>query len=159
MTGRRGRRGSGRSASGRGALLALGLAAALASPGAAAERGPRANYVLRCAGCHGMEGAGTVIGGVPSFHGSVATLANDDLGRTYMLHVPGVTGASLSDPEIAAVLTYVVERWGAAPAPAFTAEEVARRRAEPVADVVALRRAIALRLGAEGKPLADYPWP
>lgn len=138
---------------------ALLVALALAAGPASAERRPQANYVLRCAGCHGMEGAGTVVGGVPSFHGSVATLANDETGRTYMLHVPGVQGASLSDAEIAAVLNYVVARWGGAPAPAFTADEVAGRRARPVADVVVLRRALSARLAAQGKPLAEYPWP
>ena len=32
-------------------------------------------------------------------------------------------------------------------------------RAEPVADVVALRSRLTARLAAEGKPLAPYPWP
>ena len=37
--------------------------------------------------------------------------------------------------------------------------EVARLRAEPVADLVGLRRDIARRLKAEGIPVAGYPWP
>ena len=143
---------------------ALAIALLLAATGAgvalaASEPSPRANYILRCAGCHGMEGLGTEVGGVPAFPGSVATLANDEEGRTYVVHVPGVVGSSLTEAEIAAVLNYVVERWGETSAPAFTPEEVARRRAEPVPDVVAYRRTIALRLADEGKPLAPYPWP
>jgi len=141
---------------------AAALATALvtvALTAAATERSPRANYILRCAGCHGIEGAGTVKGGVPSFHGSVSDLANDDAGRTYVLNVPGVLGSSLADSEIAAVMTYVVERWGGEPAPPFSPEEVALRRAEPVADIVALRRALAARFAAEGRPLPEYPWP
>lgn len=141
-------------------LLATILASALAGPLAAgAGPSPRVNYVLRCAGCHGMEGLGTETGGVPGFPGSVATLVNDDEGRTYVVHVPGVVGSSLSDAEIAAVMNYVIERWGDTPAPAFTAEEVARRRAVAVPDVVAFRRTLTARLAAEGKPLAPYPWP
>lgn len=137
-------------------LLALLLGAAL--PAAAGPSG-RTNYVLRCAGCHGMEGLGTEIGGVPAFPGSVGVLAADDEARTYMMHVPGVIGASLGDAEIAEVTNYIVGRWGAGAAPAFTAEEVTRRRAVPVPDVVALRSEIATRLAAEGKTLAPYPWP
>ena len=137
-------------------LLALLLGAAL--PAAAGASG-RTNYLLRCAGCHGMEGLGTEIGGVPAFPGSVGLLASDDAARTYMMHVPGVVGASLDDAEIAEVTNYIVERWGGTGAPAFTAEEVTRRRAAPVANVVALRSEIAARMAAEGKTLAPYPWP
>ncbi len=140
--------------------VALAIAAALVpGTGCADTAAPRANYVLRCAGCHGMEGLGTEPGGIPGFPGSIATLAGDDAGRTYMLHVPGVVGASLDDAEIADVLNYILERWGEPGVPAFSAEEVTRRRAEPVADVVALRSRLAARLTAEGKPLAPYPWP
>lgn len=141
------------------ALVLVSGFASVAMTAAASELSPRANYILRCAGCHGIEGAGTVKGGVPSFHGSVSDLANDDAGRTYVLNVPGVLGASLTDSEIAAVMTYVVDRWGGAPAPPFTPEEVALRRAKPVADIVALRRALAARFAAEGRPLPEYPWP
>ena len=140
-------------------IAALALAAVLMPGAGQAGPAPRANYVLRCAGCHGMEGLGTETGGIPGFPHSIATLAGDDTGRTYMLHVPGVVGASLDDAEIAAVLNYILERWGDAGAPPFSAEEVTRRRAEPVADVVALRSQLTARLTAEGKPLAPYPWP
>lgn len=126
---------------------------------ALAERKPRENYILRCTGCHGMEGKGSEIGGIPTFHNSVSTLANDDEGRTYMMHVPGVIGASLSDAEIATVMNWIQDAWGNAPAPAFTEEEVTRRRAIAVTDVVRFRREINDRLQAEGKSIAPYPWP
>ncbi|PZQ49908.1 MAG: cytochrome C [Rhodovulum sulfidophilum] len=138
-----------------GALIAL--APALGAGGAFAQA--RANYILRCAGCHGMEGLGTEIGGVPAFPNSVEFLANDDAGRTYIMHVPGVVGASLDDAEIAEVMNYVVAHWSETPAPPFTEEEVRRRRAEHVPDVVARRAEIAARLASEGKVLAPYPWP
>lgn len=140
-------------------IAALAIAAALTPGAGLAGPAPRANYVLRCAGCHGMEGLGTEAGGIPGFPDFIATIAGDDTGRTYMLHVPGVVGASLSDSEIAEVLNYILERWGAPGAPPFSTEEVIRRRAEPVADVVALRSQLTARLTAEGKPLAPYPWP
>jgi mono/diheme cytochrome c family protein len=136
-------------------LLGLGLA----FPAAASGPSGRSNYILRCAGCHGMEGLGTEIGGVPAFPNSVGILANDDEARTYMMHVPGVVGASLDDAQIATVMNYIIDRWGETSAPAFTPEEVTRRRAIPVPDVVALRAKIAARLAAEGKSLSPYPWP
>lgn len=148
----------------RGPILAFGLAAfsaALLGPasGRAGELGAKANYLLRCSGCHGSNGAGTVKGGVPPFPGFIGPLTADDAGRTYVMHVPGVVGTGLSDAEIAAVMNYVVENWGdGKPAP-FTTEEVVRRRAEPMADLIAYRRAIVARLAADGLPAADYPWP
>lgn len=141
-------------------LMVLGIALlALVLPAEAGPRAPRENYILRCAGCHGMEGAGTKTGGVPSFYGGISLLANDDAARTYMMHVPGVIGASLSDAEIAEVMNWINHKWGSAPAPDFTEAEVTRRRAVPVGDVVVLRRDLATRFAAEGKPLPEYPWP
>ncbi|MBP1805257.1 c-type cytochrome [Rubellimicrobium aerolatum] len=147
-------------------LSAVALAAAVAGAQARAEEGAppertaAANYILRCAGCHGLSGEGTVVGGVPTFLGSVSALAADDRGRTYMANVPGVLSASLGDAEIAAVFNYVLERWGdGGPVPPFTAGEVAARQAEAVGDIVAFRRDLAERLRHAGVTLADYPWP
>ena len=75
-----------------------------------------------------------------------------------MTHVPGVVSASLSDAETAEVVNYVLGKWGEG-APPFTVEEVTRRRAELVGDVVAFRREVAAELTAEGVPIAPYPWP
>lgn len=142
------------------AAFALGAVAALAmAPAAAQERSAAANYVLRCAGCHGMTGEGTAVGGVPTFRGSVSTIASDDQGRTYMTNVPGVLSASLSDAEIAEVFNYVLDRWGDEPVLPFTAEEVAERRGAGVGDIVAYRRDLADRLHGGGVDLAEYPWP
>ncbi|MGQ9364697.1 c-type cytochrome [Azospirillum sp. ST 5-10] len=142
---------------------AIALAGAMATPAVAGELKPRTNYILRCTGCHGMDGAGSAIGGIPDFRGMVGAFAGDDEGRTYLLHVPGVIGASLSDAEIAGVLNYIMENWAGASLPAdfrpFTAAEVTDRRARPVADVVVLRRRIVARLGESGIATADYPWP
>lgn len=142
--------------------LALGLLAfapGLISPLAAAERTPQANFVLRCAGCHGMEGHGSEIGGVPSFYHSISTIANDPEGRRYLMHVPGVISASLSDAEIAEVMNWVLGKWGDRPAAPFTVAEVTRLRAEPVPDVVRARQTLAARFEKAGTPIAAYPWP
>jgi hypothetical protein len=104
-----------------------------------------------------------VTSGIPRLQDSVGAFADDDDGRTYVLHVPGVTNTSLDDEEIAAVLNYVMTRWGGKSLPdnyrAFTREEVARRRQYAISDVVALRRKVVARLRSRGITTAAYPWP
>ncbi|MDQ0322729.1 mono/diheme cytochrome c family protein [Pararhizobium capsulatum DSM 1112] len=141
------------------ALLGGGLALVAVSA-QASDHSARFNYMLRCAGCHTETGEGLPHAGIPQFPGYIDAFAADDEGRTYMMHVPGVVGSSLSDAQIAAVLNYVVKSWGdpSIVAP-FTAEEVTTRRAKPVPDVVAYRRQLVTRLKAEGAKIAEYPWP
>ncbi|MCW5695653.1 MAG: hypothetical protein KIS96_02840 [Bauldia sp.] len=146
---------------------ASGVAAAAAIAGHAVaadgERTAQANYILRCAGCHGMAGAGVPHAGIPDFHGLVGVFAGDEEGRTYLFNVPGVVGSSLSDAEKAAVMNLIMKRWAGESLPAdfaaFTAEEVTARRAVPVESIVDFRRAIVDRLSAEGIVTAEYPWP
>lgn len=141
------------------ARLAM-LVALVASAAGAQQYTPRVNYVLHCAGCHGMTGEGSRVGGIPAFPHSVAHIASIDAGRTYMMHVPGVISAGLSDAQIAEVTNYILAEWsdGAAFTP-FDAAEVTRRRAVPVSNVVEYRRVVAEELAAQGIELAEYPWP
>jgi len=139
-------------------LLCLALSGT-AAPARAQELSPRASYILHCSGCHGMTGGGATAAGIPDFSGSVGHIATLDLGRTYIMHVPGVVSASLSDAEIAEVMNYVLDAWGDGRGAPFTPEEVTRRRAAPVEDVVAFRRSVAEEMGRRGLPIAEYPWP
>jgi len=140
--------------------VTLGVAT-LAPQVVAAERSATKNYILRCLGCHGADGSGAPKQGIPAFPGLVDPLYNDDKGRTYLVHVPGVTASSLTDNEIAEVLNYVADRWAKAPAqiPRFTAQEVQQRQQVKVKDVVALRRSLTEHFRQQGVDLADYPWP
>lgn len=143
-------------------LAALILCLAAGQAGAEGYNA-RTNYMLRCTGCHGMDGAGSEQAGIPDFRGYVGSFARSEPGRTYLMHVPGVVNSSLSDSEIAAVMNYVMESYAgaskAADAAPFTPEEVAVLRAAPVADVVALRREVVAACTQEGWPVAGYPWP
>lgn len=142
-------------------LAILLLGPALAEAGAEDVTGgvtPRTSYALQCSGCHTMSGTGEPAAGIPTFIGSVGTIARSDIGRTYMMHVPGVISAGLSDEGIAEVMNYVLDAWGDG-APHFTAEEVTARRAVPVPDVVAFRRGVVAALAKDGKTIAGYPWP
>jgi len=140
---------------------ALFLAACLITASAnAANRSPQVNYILRCAGCHGLDGAGSTLGGVPPL-GLIKTFTSDLDGRTYIMHVPGVVNSGLSNQEIADVINYVAQRWGTPDIPfaSFSLEEVNRLRSIDIPDVVGYRRNLTNRYLSEGKIVADYPWP
>ncbi len=144
------------------ALVAAALIAAIA-PAQAGGRSAQTNYILRCTGCHGQDGSGSEQAGIPDFRGYVGSFARSDAGRRYLMHVPGVTNASLDTAEIAAVMNYVIATYAGASrdpqAPEFTPAEVDRLRASPVADVVALRREVVAQYVKDGWPVAGYPWP
>ena len=151
-----------------GAGLAAGtMTPALAQAGGSARASlagmsPKTLYLLRCSGCHRPDGGGAVSAGVPPFPGFIGPMTSDPMGRTYVTHVPGITGSGLSDAQIASVLNYVLDRWsteGGSISQPFTVEEVAERRAVPVSDIVSYRRALVARLTKRGLPVGDYPWP
>jgi hypothetical protein len=129
----------------------------------ASDQAARYHYLLRCSGCHGVDGEGVRAGGIPDFQNFVGAFASDDDGRTYVLQVPGVKGAQLNDADIAVVMNYVMMTWGGTSIQGtfvpFTAREVAQRRARPVTDIVAMRRHIVQRLASQGIATAEYPWP
>ncbi|MFV0384289.1 c-type cytochrome [Paracoccus sp. (in: a-proteobacteria)] len=119
----------------------------------------RRDYILHCSGCHGMTGKGTIAGGIPPFPDSVGKIAGSDIGRTYIVHVPGVNSAGLSAGEIADVLNYILDQWGEGGDPRFSGHEVAERSALPIGEVVAYRRKVVAELSAAGIEIAEYPWP
>jgi cytochrome c553 len=140
----------------------LAVCFALTAPVLSAqEYSPAVNYQLRCAGCHGQDGMGVSSAGIPPFPGFIDGFFQTAASRLYLMHVPGINTASLSDPEIARVMNYVGQRWGQDDTPRtdFTPEEVTALRQQPVQDVVALRRSVIAELTAKGWPVPDYPWP
>ena len=135
---------------------AVALALALAG---AAYAGPDQDYMLYCMGCHGSEAQG-LPGKIPPLAGSLARFMSTPDGRDYLLRVPGAASSALSDAQLAAVLNWLARRYSAAeerpPAP-FTAEEVARVRRTPLANVKERRREVIRGLAASGvAPPAEY---
>jgi len=118
------------------------------------------SYILKCAGCHAMDGRGSAAGGIPPLQ-LINAFTSDTKGRTYLMHVPGVVSSGLNSAEIAAVVNYIVELWGdkTIDYTPFTEAEVSQLRAVDIADVVSYRREIAELYEQEGKTVADYPWP
>jgi hypothetical protein len=93
---------------------------------------PPHDYVLHCAGCHKFDGSGSAR--VPALTGIRVVIGHEGW-RDYLVRVPGVAQAPLTDARLADLLNWVLERFaGATPGPAFTAGEMGRLRARPLRD-------------------------
>jgi len=119
----------------------MAMVCAVATPAYAWS--PETNYRLHCEGCHLADGSATP-GKVPALAGSVARFAGSAEGRAYLVRVPGVANAALSDADLAALLDWTLRRFDAGHlspdfAP-YTADEVGRLRREPLVDVSAARQ-------------------
>jgi cytochrome c553 len=123
------------------AVLALGPV-----PGARAYQ-PRVNFQLQCMGCHHADGSGED-GRVPSLRRTLVPFSALAEGREFVLRVPGVAQAPLSDADIAALLNWMARNLSDVPVPAgfvdYTSDEVGRARHRPLA---AVREARTLLLG------------
>lgn len=117
------------------ALVVLGAAAAHAAD----VTGPAHDYLLSCGGCHGLDGSGSTR--VPSLRGVEHLLAHPS-GRDYVLRVPGVASAPLSDARLAALLDWVFLHFDNRTPTHFTAAEVGAARAMPWIDPKAARAAL-----------------
>ena len=115
------------------ALMLLGALALADSPTRAKQ-----HYQLHCMGCHGEDGAG-LEGQVPSLRDTLSRISKGELGRDYVLRVPGVTQSSLSSEELAEVLNWAIREFSDAEAaettPPFTATEVASARTRPLLEI------------------------
>ena len=125
-------------------LVAFGLVGVAGAARADDERA-RQNYLLHCMGCHTETGVG-LPGRVPSLRGTLARLAQNPDGRSYVLRVPGVTQSTLEPARLAEVLNWTISAFddGTQPAqvPPFTAAEVAAARARPLLEVSATRERV-----------------
>lgn len=121
-------------------LMALALVCTLGSAAHADDGRAAHDYLLSCAGCHKLDASGSAH--VPSLHGVDRLLARPG-GRDYVLRVPGVASAPLSDDRLAALLDWVFTSFGNDAAPHFTAAEVGKARAQAFVDPKAARAALA----------------
>ena len=123
------------------------LALAFGTVPAARAYQPRVNFQLQCMGCHHADGAGEE-GRVPSVRRTLVPFSLLAEGRDFVMRVPGVAQAPLSDAEIAALLNWMVRNLSDVPVPAafadYTADEVGGARHRPLA---AVREARTVLLG------------
>lgn len=136
-------------------LMAAGLfVQAVPAPAQPSAGNPRSLYLLHCAGCHAVDGSGHPAQGVPSMRGTLGHFIQHPDGRAFLVQVPGVNNAGLSDAQIAEVTNWTVRQFSADTAPpgwpAYTEAEVAAARRHRPADVTQARRALVERLHGAG---------
>ncbi len=96
------------------------------------------NFQLNCMGCHLADGSGQP-GRVPSIRRTLVLFSESAQGRDYLIRVPGVAQSPLSDADTAALLNWLARNLSGAALPCgfvdYSAAEVRRSRAHPLADV------------------------
>jgi hypothetical protein len=122
------------------AALLLAVVAASAAPAASGiDPPPRiaptpGAYLLYCGGCHGINGHSSDAA-VPSLKGQVDAFLCLPSGREYLVRLPNVAFAPLTDSQLADLMNFVVglgqTRTGKGDAP-YTAAEVGRLRRNPL---------------------------
>ena len=128
-------------------------AVVLALAAAAAAAPPEQLWALNCQGCHRPDGSGSS-GGAPPLRGAAGRLARTPAGRAYLVRVPGVAAAPLSDAEVAAVLNWMLFRFDRSALPRdfrpFEAAEVEKFRRTPLGSAARTERVRLLgRVAAE----------
>jgi len=99
---------------------------------------PQADYLLNCGGCHGLNG---ISNGrlVPDLRGQVGYFLRLHEGREYLVRLPNVAFAAMSDEELAGVLNFIVFELGGSGVPGdaarYSAGEVAALRQRPLNEV------------------------
>ncbi len=117
--------------------LLLVLLVWVAASGVHADSYEEHDYILNCAGCHQLDGSGSIT--VPSLRG-LAALNDTGEARVYLIRVPGVAQAPLSDERLAGLMNWLLERFtGKAPRRRYTAKEVSHLRKSPLLDPLAER--------------------
>jgi len=106
---------------------------------------PHTDYLLYCRGCHLHTGDPVPDANIPSLR-ELAPLLESTEGREYLIRVPGVSQADMSDAQVAAVLNWVLTEFNADTLQdgfePFTEDEVSQARSKVLVDPLAARRAI-----------------
>lgn len=155
------------------ALASAVLTGGMAHAGENRSISPKANYIERCGGCHGVDGR-SVAELVPDLKHTAGYFLCDEEARAYVARLPNVAFSQISDADLAAMLNYVVFDLGAKEgqspeggslARPYTATEVGRLRRDAltIPDLKAYRLRIVGRLiarcAAPDRLLTDYQGP
>jgi mono/diheme cytochrome c family protein len=122
----------------RGVVLALAGLPAMLRAETVGVLSPRANYLLSCGGCHGLNGVSNSLL-VPDLKDQVGYFLNLPEGRGYLVRLPNVAFSMTTDEALTGLVNYVVFTLGAATVPAkakpYTVREVAQLRRMPLTEV------------------------
>lgn len=124
-------------------------------PGVANAARARQNWILSCQGCHRADATGTPQT-TPTMTAFVGQFLHVPGGREYLVRVPGVATAALSDADLAEVVNWSLVRFDPANIPAdftpYTPAEVGRLRQTPLrAEAAAVRASMVARFAPAGK--------
>ena len=104
-------------------------------PGVANPAQARADYILKCQGCHRPDGSGDPRTN-PPMRGLVAKFLSVPGGREYLGRVPGVATTDLDDDRLAKLLNWTLRRFDPDNLPndfkPYTAAEIGRLRRAPL---------------------------
>jgi mono/diheme cytochrome c family protein len=130
------------------------------APSVSPTHSARALYVLHCAGCHSLDGSGSVSARVPDMR-QLGLFLRVPGGREFLIQVPGVMGSGLNDAQVAEVSNWVLNNLAPNSLPkahtAYTVAEVSQARRTPLTDVAATRASLVQRAHALGVVLAQAP--
>jgi hypothetical protein len=102
-------------------------------------------YTLNCSGCHGARGQGVPEVGIPDLN-DAGLFVRTELGREYLIQVPGLAQSRLDDATAARLLNWILHQFSANRLPTdftpYTAEEVSHFRADKASDAKTRRDAI-----------------
>jgi hypothetical protein len=103
---------------------------------------PRANYLLSCGGCHGLNGVSNSRL-VPDLKDQVGFFLNLPEGRNYVVRLPNVAFSMTTDEALTGLVNYVVFTLGDASVPKgakpYTVREVSLLRRMPLTEVSLVR--------------------
>ena len=98
----------------------------------------RANYLLSCGGCHGVEGVSNSRL-VPDLKDQVGFFLNLPEGRSYVVRLPNVAFSITTDEALTGLLNYVVFDLGGPSVPngtkPYSVREVSQLRRKPLTEV------------------------
>ena len=130
-----------------------------AQPAAAGSDG-RYLYILHCSGCHVPDGSGSAEGRIPRLDGVVGHFQKLPEGRKFVLQVPGVMNSGLKDPDVVALLNWMVPALAGSSLPEtfqpYSLDEIGRSRKTKPDDFFVARKAIAQQLKDLGYDVAPY---
>jgi cytochrome c553 len=108
----------------------------------AEKRAPQ-DYLQFCSGCHGVDGMGKPMRGIPRFTGQIGHFQRTAEGRAFVMQVPGLLGAGLTDARAAAVSNYIARRFGGTSLPPdfvpYTPDEARQHRETRPVDIMGKR--------------------